>query len=537
MKKNTDLEKPKQTKKLLQERLGFEEIISEIQGHIIECSSNDIDLVINDGLKRIGEFFSADFVGLVKMTEPGKLLPGTHIWISEKYDSNKMVSYTLDRKYPNVFSYFLKEEVLIFGSRDEHPDWPEQMEFLNHMGITAGVVVRLDSPESTIELFGINILGTEYSWPTGIGRRILYLGRTITSAIYRKRAERELQKAHYEIIKLKDQLQAENLYLREEIKTEHNFEQIIGNSESLSYALFMLEKFAPTDTTVLIAGETGVGKELFARAVHNASPRKDRPLFKVNCAALTPNLIESELFGHEKGAFTGAHRQQIGRFELADGATLFLDEIGELPPVLQSKLLRVLEEGEFERLGNPNTIKVDVRIITATNRDLKTEVNKNQFREDLYYRLNVFTLTVPSLRERKEDIPLLVNYLVQKFCKKLGKQITTIHKSTMQTLQRYNWPGNVRELENVIERAVVSSPGNSLHLLDKLDIYSDTDFIEAPRVSLDEMERQYISEVLEDTYWRIEGKAGAATILGLHPNTLRARIRKLNIQRPSSRSR
>ena len=311
MKKNNALENPKQSKKLLQERLWFEEIISEIQGRIIECSSSDIDLVVNNGLKRIGEYFGADFVGLVKMTELGKVLPGNHIWISEKYDSNKMVSFTLDRLYPKVFSYFSKEEVLVFGSREEHPEWPEQMEFLNHMGISAGVVVRLDSPEPPIELLGINILGTEYSWPAGIGSRILYLGRTITSAIYRKRAERELQQAHSEIIKLKDQLQAENIYLQEEIKTEHNFEHIIGNSESLSYALFMLEKFAPIDTTVLIAGETGTGKELFARAIHNASPRKDRPLFKVNCAALTPNLIESELFGHERGAFTGAHRQQI----------------------------------------------------------------------------------------------------------------------------------------------------------------------------------------------------------------------------------
>ncbi len=533
MKKNTALDKTEQNKKVLQERLRFEEIISEIQGRIIECSSSNIDPVVNDGLKRIGNHFDADIVGLVRMTEGGKLLPGNHLWLSEKSDSNKMASFVLDREYPNVFSHFLKEDILIFSSREEHPEWPEQMEFLNYMNVEAGVVVRLDSKKPPIELLGINVIGFKHSWPKGIEKRILYIGRMISSAIYKKRTEQKLQQAHSEIIQLKDRLQAENIYFQEEIKTKYNFRQIIGKSEALSYVLFILEKYTPIENTVLIEGKTGTGKELFARAIHNGSPRKDRPLFKVNCAALSPNLIESELFGHEKGAFTGAYKQQIGRFELADGATFFLDEVGELPLELQPKLLRVLEEGKFERLGNPNSISVDVRIIAATNRDLKKEVKEGRFREDLYYRLNVFTLTVPPLRERIEDIPLLVKHFVQEICRKSGKQITNIPQSTMHTLQRYNWPGNVRELENVIERAVVTSAGNSLHLMDKLDKYDDSDFIDEPRVSLEKMERQYIIEVLEETFWRIEGKDGAAKILELHPNTLRARIRKLNIQKPS----
>ena len=339
----------------------------------------------------------------------------------------------------------------------------------------------------------------------------------------------ELQTALTEIYRLKDQLQAENIYLREEIKLEHNFEEIIGQSETLKYLLFRVEKVAPTDATVLILGETGTGKELIARAIHATSQRSDRPLIKVNCAALPAHLIESELFGHEKGAFTGATSQRIGRFELADGATLFLHEIGDLPLELQPKLLRVLQEGEFERVGSSRTRKADVRVIAATNRNLQAEVQAGRFRQDLYYRLSVYLLSVPPLRERVEDIPLLTQAFVQKFNKKLGKTIDAIPQLTLHALQQYAWPGNIRELENIVERAVISTEGATLQLeLPPIPASPDIE----PLKSLADMERAYILRVLEAKNWRIEGPKGAAAVLELHPNTLRFRMQKLGIKRP-----
>jgi len=335
-----------------------------------------------------------------------------------------------------------------------------------------------------------------------------------------------------EVEKLKNQLQAENIYLREEIKLEHNFDEIIGQSAALRYVLFKVEQIAATDTTVLILGETGTGKELIARAIHSRSARKDRPLVKVSCASLPANLIESELFGHERGAFTSAQTRQIGRFELADGATIFLDEIGELPLELQSRLLRVLQDGEFERLGNSHTIKADTRIIAATNRDLEEEVHRGNFRKDLWYRLDVFPITLPPLRERTDDIPLLVNFMIQKFTRKLGRQIQAIPSNVMKTLQTYGWPGNVRELENVIERAVINTRGSTLQLAEKLATSQVEELAKNQWVGLEQIERDYIFRVLEETRWKIEGRDGASRILDLNPSTLRGRMRKLGIQRP-----
>jgi chemotaxis protein methyltransferase CheR len=279
----------------------------------------------------------------------------------------------------------------------------------------------------------------------------------------------------------------------------------------------------------LVLGETGTGKELVARAIHGLSLRKDRALVKMNCAALPSNLIESELFGHEKGAFTGAHSRRLGRFEIANGATLFLDEIGELPLVLQPKLLQVIQNGEFERLGSSKTIKADVRIIAATNRNLEEEVHKGRFREDLWYRLNVFPITMPPLRDRLEDIPLLVEFYVDKISKRLGKSIEMVPVSVMESLQKYYWPGNIRELENVLERAVVGSSGPKLHLVDELK-KQHRDLVNTER-TLKDVEREYILRVLEQVQWKVSGKNSAAEILGLDRSTLRARMRKLNIRK------
>ena len=366
----------------------------------------------------------------------------------------------------------------------------------------------------------------------------------------RKQSEKHLRTAYTEIEKLKQQLQEENVYLQEEIKQIHNVENIVGQNSGIKHVLYKVKEIAPTDIAVLILGETGTGKELFARAIHHLSLRKAHPLVKVNCATLSATLIESELFGHEKGAFTGSDRQRKGRFELADGATLFLDEIGELPLELQAKLLQVLQNGEFERLGGNKTLTVDVRIIAATNRNLTTEVQQGRFRKDLYYRLNKYSITIPPLRERPDDIPLLMKNHLKHAERKLGKEVRTVPASVMQTLQTYSWPGNVRELENVVERAVLATQGDTLYLPESFqepELTSETsspsesegksatkkfDAI-ARRGTLEELEREYIQQILEECYWRIGGPKGAAVILGLHPNTLRARMRKLGLQRPS----
>jgi transcriptional regulator with GAF, ATPase, and Fis domain len=349
----------------------------------------------------------------------------------------------------------------------------------------------------------------------------------------RRQAEASLSQALSAIESLKDQLEAENIYLRREIIMKHRFADILGQSDGLKYVLYRAEQVAPLNTTVLILGETGTGKELIAAAIHDLSPRKDRPLITVNCAALPGNLMESELFGREKGAFTGADTRQIGRFEVAHGSTLCLDEIGELPLELQSKLLRVIQHNEFERLGSSQTIKVDVRIVATTNRNLEEEVGQGRFRQDLYYRLNVFPITVPPLRQRKEDIPLLVQAFVARYARKVGKQITSIQKETMKALQDYPWPGNIRELESIIERAVILCPGPALQLADKLEIASLP--FSAGMNTLEEVERNQIVKTLSETRWRIEGKDGAAAILGLHPSTLRARMHKLGISRLKTR--
>jgi formate hydrogenlyase transcriptional activator len=348
----------------------------------------------------------------------------------------------------------------------------------------------------------------------------------------RKEAEESLQGAISEIKLLKERLQAENIYLQQDIAREYNFGELIGQSNAISYVFFRIEQVAPQDTTVLLLGETGTGKGVVARAIHSRSARKDRAMITVNCTAMPANLIESELFGRERGAFTGANARQMGRFELADGGTIFLDEIGEMPLELQSKLLRVVQDGEFERLGNPRTIKVNVRIIAASNRNLEEEIRSGRFREDLFYRLNVFPITIPQLRKRQEDIPLLVNHFIAKFNKKIGKKIDAVSKETMNALQEYHWPGNVRELESVIERAVITSQGTALQVLDRFDTFRKTGEQSGQDVkALAELEQDHILQVLQTTGWRIEGQNGAAALLGLNPSTLRARMRKYGIRR------
>jgi PAS domain S-box-containing protein len=345
----------------------------------------------------------------------------------------------------------------------------------------------------------------------------------------RQRAEKELGELHQQ-----------NVYLLEEIKSVHNFDEIIGRSRTLAAALDKVDLVAATDSSVLILGETGTGKELIARAVHSRSARRKRPLIKVNCASLPAGLVESELFGHERGAFTGATDKRIGRFELADGGTIFLDEVGELSPEVQVKLLRVLQEREFERVGGSKTIAVDVRMIAATNRDLAQAVAAGKFREDLYYRLNVFPVHLPPLRDRREDIPLLVHYFVDRYATKIGRTITRVPEDSMQRLQAYGWPGNVRELENVVERAVILSPGPDLVVApEALPVAAEAPAAKPVATAVDglqpsalnQVERQHIVTVLKQTGWRIDGPSGAARLLNMNSSTLRSRMQKLGIRR------
>jgi formate hydrogenlyase transcriptional activator len=339
--------------------------------------------------------------------------------------------------------------------------------------------------------------------------------------------------AYRQIAELKNKLAEEKLYLEDEIRTQYNFEEIIGESAALKRILNQVETVAPTGSTVLIQGETGTGKELIARAIHSLSDRHERTFVKINCAAIPTGLLESELFGHEKGAFTGAISQKIGRFELAHGGTLFLDEVGDIPLEIQPKLLRVLQEQEFERLGATRTLRVDVRIVAATNRDLSKMVEERQFRSDLYYRLNVFPIVVPPLRERPEDIPILVRYFAQRLARRMNKHIETIPSEAMRALTLYPWPGNIRELENFIERAVILSKGSKLEI-PLSELKNSEEVSSAETLTLEEAERRHILQALDETKWVIGGPRGAAARLGMKRTTLHSRMQKLGITRPSA---
>ncbi len=452
---------------------------------------------------------------------------GAGLWIME-LDSGKV---WVSEKSRELF-HFGPDEELKYESffKVIHPDDREKVHQAVQHTLQSGEDLkseyRIILPDGSTRWIGAR--GQRY--PSTEPVRLMGVSLDISE---RKQMEAELQERLKEIERLKLQLENENLYLREELRMEQGFEKIVGDGKALKSVIFAAKQVASTDATVLILGETGTGKGMVAHAIHQMSTRKDRPLITVNCSALPQNLIESELFGREKGAFTGAHARQAGRFEVADGGTIFLDEIGEMPLELQSKLLRVLQEGEFERLGSAKTVTVDVRVIAATSRDLKQEVRAGRFREDLFYRINVFPISIPPLRERTEDIPLLAQYFTEKYARKLGKRIDGIPKATIKMLQQYDWPGNVRELEHMIERGVIITSGRSLRLGDRMRSSLPSDPKDEPLKDLAATEREHILRVLRGTGWRIEGPSGAAAILKLHPSTLRFRIKKLGIRRPT----
>jgi formate hydrogenlyase transcriptional activator len=519
----------KGTEQVLEERLRFETLLTELSAHFINLPADRIDSDIEDAQRRICELLDLDRSALFQVPErePGTLLlthihqPPGGLSPPERMNGRDFFPWTVQRVLG-------AKTVTLSKMTDLPPEADRDRESYRAYGAKSNVSVPLSSGE--VPIFGVltfAVMREERDWPETVVKGFQLIAQVFANALARKRADEQLKRHVAEIEELKQRLERENIYLREEVELLVEHTEIVGQSLAMKRVLAQAEQVARTDSTVLILGETGTGKELLARAIHKMSARKDRPLITVNCASLPPTLIESELFGREKGAYTGAMTKMIGRFEISDQSTLFLDEIGELPLELQSKLLRVLEEGNFERLGSTKTLHVDVRIIAATNRGIDQEVKDGKFRRDLFYRLNVFPIVIPPLRERSEDIPLLVRAVVKEFQKRMGKEIESIPKKTMQALQSYSWPGNVRELRNVIEHAMILNKGETLEVELPKRVSSETE----AAGNLEDMERRHMVAVLEETGWRIAGQGGAAEVLGLKRTTLQAKMKKLGIKR------
>ncbi len=450
--------------------LEFETFLADLSARFVALPPERVDEEIRNALREVLEFFQIDRCNLFRL-----LLGKTLFEVTHNADIKGISPYPIGPPLPvSLFPWASKRlaeqrEVFSFASLEDLPvEAASDKQAFEKFGIRSGLYIPIAALRSTEYSLGINSASNDRTCREEYIPQLRLLGELFVNAVERSRAELALRERLDEIEGLKLQLEKENIYLREEIKTVQGFEKIVGNSNALQYVLFRVKQVAPTDATVLILGETGTGKGLVAHAIHELSARKGRPMVTVNCAALPGNLIESELFGREKGAFTGAYAKQVGRFEVANGGTIFLDEIGEVPLELQVKLLRVLEAGELERLGSPKTLKVDVRVIASTNRDLEAEIKNARFREDLFYRLNVFPISIPPLRRRADDIPQLIRYFVDKYAAKFGRKYDTVPKGMMQALQAHPWPGNVRELEHVVERAVITSPRPTLRLVDRL---------------------------------------------------------------------
>ncbi|ACM18541.1 sigma-54-dependent sensor transcriptional regulator, PAS and GAF domain-containing [Geotalea daltonii FRC-32] len=508
------------------ERLQVEAFLSNLSSAFINLSVSEVDRKIEEGLQKLVEFLGFERCSIWHLSPDGNSLHITH---SFAMPGIKQPPPTIVGLIPVWISMIHGGETFRVSDIDELPDrfWSEKKYCKDQGGIKSIMFIPASIGGIIVGAITFVSYRVKREWPDELTQRLRLLWEIFANALERKRADQKIQNALAEIKQLKDRLEAENVYLRDQIHVEYKHEEIIGKSDAIRNVLVQIKQVASTGSTVLILGETGTGKELIARAIHNASPRMARAMIKVNCAALPGALIEAELFGHEKGAYTGAVSTQIGRFEAANGSTIFLDEIGELPLELQSKLLRVIQEGQFERLGNPKPIKVDVRVIAATNKSLVQAVKEGTFREDLYYRLNVFPISVPPLRERREDIPLLVWAMVEEFGKVFGKTIERIPKKNMDAMERYHWPGNIRELRNLVERAMILNNGASL----VMDIQDGVSAATAQPMTIEGMERMHINSVLEKTGWRIRGRNGAAEILGMKPTTLNSRMKKLGIRR------
>jgi len=529
-------ERPAGSRESMEGRLEFEVLLADLSARFVNVPAELIDSEIEDAERRICEFLGLDTAALWQW---GEVAPDafslTHFY--NPLGSPDPPERRMDTHFPWCRQQMLLGRVVAISSMEQLPlEAARDRESGVLFGIKSSLLLPLSVGRgSTIGILVLNTTLTERNWPEELVKRLHLIAQVFANALARKRADRERQQMEAqlrdrlkEIEELKQRLEKENIYLQEEIGLLAEQTDIVGKSAAIKNVLVEAGQVAGTDSTVLLLGETGTGKELLAWAIHRRSRRKDRVLVTVNCASLPPTLIESELFGREKGAYTDALTKMVGRFELADESTLFLDEIGELPFEVQSKLLRVLEEGCFERLGSTKTLKTDVRIIAATNRNLERAVKEGRFRQDLYYRLNVFPIVIPPLRERAEDIPLLVWTFVREFERRIGKRIDRIDRDSMDSMQRYPWPGNVRELRNVIEHGMIVSTGNTLAVR-----LPHVDFSEEAKGSdLGGIERSHILKVLAASHWRIGGIGGAAETLGLKRTTLQSLMKRLGIRRP-----
>ncbi len=525
---SVDITDRKRAEAATEERLRFEKLLADLSAAFVNAPSERLDEKIDGSLKVLVEFFGNDRSSVVEFANGKRQISVTHCCTVPNCEPFPLGSSPYERLPWYIGQFRSAKPVFLRRLPEDLP--PEAEAERSHCtlhGIKSTIAIPLKAGGEVLGALTFAFLEEYCQWPADIILRLQMIGEVFASALLRRRSEESLRAALAENEALRSRLEQENLYLREQVVLKHHHGRIIGQSDALKKVLSEAERVASTDAPVLLLGETGTGKELLAQTIHELSSRKDRPMVIVNCASLPATLIESELFGREAGAYTGAASAQVGRFVIADDSTLFLDEVGEFPVELQAKLLRVLQDGRFERLGSPKTMSVDVRIIAATNRDLKQAVEEGTFRADLYHRLNVFPIQVPPLRERRDDIPPLVWALVEVFGRRMGKTIKSIPRKTLEQLQRYSWPGNVRELSNVIERAMILSSNDVL----RLEMPAPAQAATASRTTLKEIERAHILHVLEDTGWRIRGMQGAAEILGIKPTTLEARMAKLGIKR------
>jgi transcriptional regulator with GAF, ATPase, and Fis domain len=526
----------------------FHKLLSEISATYINLPIGEIEETLRKDFARLSSALDVDTCSLHIYDETsGRILDPMlpFVWFLNG-DSKEETAYVewhkwltrnprVDPKsYQYAFDRLSKGESLSWTQVEDIPEEGEaDKEVIRRIGLKSCVAVPIWFSGSVVASVGVGTVRRCRTWPEDLAPRLRLFGEVFVNAIMRKRSEEKLRDALSEIKELKERIEADYVYLKEESEVfQKDFFGIVGKSDALKRIAASIRQVGPTNTTVLILGETGCGKGLLARAVHTASTRKDRPFMQVNCAGLAASLIESELFGHEKGAFTGAISRRIGRFEAANGTTLFLDEIGDLPLELQPKLLRVIEEGEFERVGGTSTIKTNVRVIAATNRDLEKEVEAGRFRRDLWYRLNVFPIVVPPLRERPDDVPLLLSHFIGRYEKDMGKSFRPVSRGVVASLQAYSWPGNVRELRNAVERAVITSSANGVLRLQAPQMADRGDREAASLVEVvKSFEREKLIKALEESNWVIEGPKGTARRLGIKPTTLRRHIKNLNITR------
>ena len=509
------------------DRLAFEALVADLASQFVNVESDKVHDTIEDAQRRLVEALDIDRSSLFEFDAAGNLV-FTHYWSRPGIPDLPFERGTLVTAFPWVTAKVRAGEVVSLSSVDDLPPDAPDRDAAIRIGTKANVSIPLTISGRVIGALTFATTRDERSWPPEVVNRLTLIAQVFGNALARKRAAEELRRTLEENVRLRDRLLRENVYLQREAKARQGSTEIVGQGAAMRRMLEQVDQVAPTGTTVLLLGETGTGKELIASAIHDRSPRRKRTMVRVSCAAIPSALIESELFGREKGAYTGALARQIGRFEVADGSTIFLDEIGELPADVQVKLLRVLQEREIERLGSSHPIQIDVRIIAATHRDIEHLVNEGTFREDLYYRLNVFSIRVPPLRERPEDIPTLVWAFVDELAKALGKRIESISSEQMLALQQYSWPGNIRELRNAVERAVIVSTGPRL-TIEPPPIRTSR----SRSLRVEDVERDHIRSVLEKTGWRVRGAAGAAELLGLKPSTLEGRMARLGIRRPS----